>query len=81
MLARRVLVKVKEPTSGTLVFKHGEPVTVEPDGEPITVSLQLVEPKPELTYGTPLLVQVLDADNEEILTSESITLKVEINEW
>ena len=81
VLARRVLVKVKEPTSGTLVFKHGEPVTVEPDGEPITVSLQLVESKPELTYGTPLLVQVLDADNEEILTSESITLKVEINEW
>ena len=32
-------------------------------------------------YGTPLMVQVLDADNEEILTSEPITLKVEINEW
>jgi len=81
VLARRVIVKVKEPDSGTLVFKHSEAVTVMPDGEPITVNLQLVEPKPELEYDTPLLVQVLDADNEEILTSEPITLKVEINEW
>jgi hypothetical protein len=81
VLARRVMVKVKEPTGGALVFKHGEPVTVEPDGEPVTVNLQLVEPKPELAYGTQLMVQVLDADNEEILTSEPITLKVEINEW
>ena len=45
------------------------------------MNLQLVEPKPELAFDTPLLVQVLDADNEEILTSEPITLKVEINEW
>jgi hypothetical protein len=81
VLSRRVVVKVKEPVSGVLVFKHGEPVTVEPDKEPVTVSLQLVEPRPELTYGTQLVVQVLDADNEEILTSEPITLKVEINEW
>ena len=81
VLARRVMVKVKEPVSGALVFKHGEPVSVEPDGDPVTVSLQLVDPRPELAYGTQLVAQVLDADNEEILTSESITLKVEINEW
>ena len=81
VLARRVMVKVKEPVSGALLFKHGEPVTVEPDGAPVTVGLQLVEPRPELAFGTPLMVQVLDADNEEILTSEPITLKVEINEW
>lgn len=81
VLARRVMIKVREPVGGDLVFKHGEPVTVEPEGEPVTVSLQLVQPGPELAYGTPLLVQVLDADNEEILTSEPVTLKVEINEW
>ena len=51
VLARRVMVKVKEPVSGALVFKHGEPVTVEPEGEPVTVGLQLVEPRPELAYG------------------------------
>ena len=27
VLARRVIVKVKEPVSGALVFKHGEPAT------------------------------------------------------
>lgn len=81
VLARRVLVKIKEPTGGTLVFRHVDPVTVDPEGEPVTVNLQLVEPRPELAFGTQLLAQVLDADNEEILASEPVILKVEINEW
>ena len=80
-LSRRVLVKVRDPSTGSLVFRHAEAVTVEPDGEPITVNLSLVDPRPVLAYDTPLLVQVLDADNEELLAHEDIALKVDLNEW
>ena len=81
VLARRAMVIVREPDSGRLVFRHAEPVTVEPGGESITVQLQIVDPKPELSYGTQLEVLVRDADDEEILAREEVTLKVEINEW
>jgi hypothetical protein len=80
-LSRRVLVKVRDPSTGSLVFRHAEAVTVEPNGEPITVNLTLVDPRPVLAYDTPLLVQVLDADNEELLAHEDIALKVDLNEW
>jgi len=81
LLARRVLVKVKDTLAGKLVFRHGEPITVEPEGAPVTVQLQMVEPKPQLAYGAPLLVEVLDADNEEVLVREDITLKIDISDW
>lgn len=80
-LSRRAVVKVKEPTTGKLVFRHPEPVAIEPEGDPVTVSLQLVDPKPTIPYGTPLIIEVLDADNEEILDCEEIKLRVDIDEW
>ena len=81
LLSRRAMVKVKDPSTGKVVFKHANPVTVEPEGDPQTIQLTLVEPKPDLAYDTPLEVLVLDADDEEILAREEITLKVEINDW
>ncbi len=81
LLSRHALVKVKEPTSGKVVFKHSDPVTVEPDGDVVTIQLSMVEPPPDLAYNSPLEVLVIDADNEEILAREDITLKVEINDW
>ena len=80
-LTRKAVVKVKDPTTGKLVFRHQEPVTIEPEGDPATISLQLVDPRPALAYGTTLIVEVLDADDEEILDREEITLKVDIDEW
>ena len=47
----------------------------------MTVLLRLVESRPEVPYGASLLVQVIDEDDEEILTREEITLKVELDEW
>ena len=81
LLSRRAIVKVKDPSTGKVVFKHAYPVTVEPEGAAQTIQLNLVEPKPDLAYNTPLEVLVLDADDEEILAREEITLKVEINGW
>ncbi len=81
LLARRVLVKVKDPAAGKVVFRHSEPIIIEPEGTSFTVQLQMVEPKPQLAYGTPLQVEVLDADDEEILVREDVTLKIEISDW
>lgn len=81
VLARRVIVKVQEPSTGKLVFRHEEPVIIEPGGEPITIQLNLVEPRPVLPYGSPLVAVVVDADDEEILSREEVELKVDIDEW
>ncbi|MBK7201967.1 PglZ domain-containing protein [Candidatus Amarolinea dominans] len=80
-LARLVRVKVQDPGTGKLVFKHREPVTVDPGGEAVAVQLERVESPPSLPRGSPLTVLVFDADDEEILAREDITLKVDIDEW
>ena len=81
LLSRRVFVKVKDPASGKVVFKHAEPIPITPEGEPVTAQLAIVQPKPELAYDTSLVVEVLDVDDEEILAREEVTLKIEITDW
>jgi len=80
-LTRRVLVKVKDPSTGKVIFRHPNPVTVEPEGDAVTIQLKLSEPRPTLPYGAPLVVEVIDAEDEEILDREEIKLKVDIDEW
>jgi hypothetical protein len=80
-LARRVAVKVREPSSGKLVFRHSDAIIVEPGGKAVTIQLQLVEPRPNLAYGAQLVVEALDADDEELLAREEVILKVDIDEW
>lgn len=80
-LARQVFVKIRERSTGKLVFRHSEAITVEPAGKPVTVKLHLVEPQPTIPYGTALVVEVLDADDEELLTREEVIIKVDIDEW
>ncbi|OQA14119.1 MAG: hypothetical protein BWY64_03361 [bacterium ADurb.Bin363] len=81
LLSRNIMVKVYDPQTGKLVFKHKEPVSVEPGGDLITIQLNIVEPKPSLSYGTVLIIEVRDAEDEELLSKENITLKVDIDEW
>ncbi|MBW3538714.1 MAG: PglZ domain-containing protein [Planctomycetes bacterium] len=81
LLARRVLVKVKDPAAGKLVFRHTDPVLVEPDTTAKAVPLVLVEPRPDLPYGTSLVIEVQDADDEQLLTREEVILKIEISDW
>ncbi len=81
LMSRRVLVKIKDPESGRLIFRHEEPVSIEPEGESHTINLALVEPRPELSYGTDMIVEVLDADDEELLGREEVQLKIEITDW
>ena len=81
ILSRRVTVKIKNPATGKVAFKHGDAVTIEPEGTAVTVHLAIVTPKPELSYGTPLVVEVVDADDEELLAREEIELKMDIADW
>jgi len=80
-IPRSVVVKIKEAESGKLVFRPSTPVVVTPEGEAITIQMELVNPPPILDYGTKLLVQVLDADDEEILGTEEVQLKTAISDW
>jgi hypothetical protein len=81
LLSRRVLVKIKNPSSGKVVFKHNESFNIEPEGAALTIQLNIVAPKPEMPYGTPLIVEVLDADDEELLAREDVELKIDISDW
>lgn len=80
-LSRRIFVKIKESTAGKIVFKHTDAVVIEPGGEPTAVRLHLIDPRPPIPRGTPLVVEVIDADDDELLTREEIILKVDIDEW
>ena len=39
LLARRVLAKIKDPATEKVVFKHAEPVVIEPEGAAVTIQL------------------------------------------
>jgi hypothetical protein len=81
LIARQVIVKVKDEATGKLVFRNPEPVVVEPESQPITVALSLVKSPPELSFGTRLVVEVTDADDEESLASEGTVLRTEITDF
>ncbi len=80
-LARRVLLKVRNPETGTLVFRHAAPVTIEPGGQTVIVELALVDTPPVLPRGAALVIEVCDADDEEILVHEPVILGIDIDEW
>ena len=67
-LARRVLVKIKDPASGKLVFRTQRTVHHRAGRHRRHRAVGNRRHRNlELAYGTPLLVEVLDADDEEIL--------------
>jgi hypothetical protein len=80
-VARRARVKVLDPATGKILFRHDDPVTVKPGGKPLTLLLKFANQDSDAHYGMPLLAQVIDADDEEILASEEVTLKVDLDEW
>ena len=53
----------------------------EPGGEAHIIQLRTVEPKPTLGRGTPLVAEVRDADDREILAREELKLEIDIDEW
>lgn len=80
LLGRRVTVKVMHRESGKVLFRSDAVVSLEPGGDLKAVELAKVEGA-EGRAGSPLEVQVVDADDEEILDRGSATLMVELDEW
>lgn len=79
LMSRRVMVKICEAATGKEVFRHSEPATIEPEvSKAETVVLSLVSPKPELPRGTPLVVEVTDADDKEPLVREEVMLMTDL---
>lgn len=81
LIPRSVVVKIINSETGTLIFRPSKPTVVTPEGQPVTIQMELIEPRPNVDYGAKLIVQIFDADDEEILGREEVQLKTEISDW
>ncbi len=79
MTGRQVVVKVIEPGSGRRLFRS-QSHKIEAEGQPVTISLER-EPNEACARGTRLLIEVRDADNDELLDRCDVELKVDLEEW
>jgi hypothetical protein len=79
-LGRHVAVKVVDPSTGRRLFRSLETVKIEPDGAPVTLTLDR-EPGEACARGTRLQVEVRDADNDELLDRCEVELKIDLEEW
>lgn len=80
LLSRNVLVKVVAPASGKVLFKAKHALVIVPGGDTQMAELERVKGSAALR-GAELQLQALDADDEEILDRQPVTLQVELDEW
>ena len=78
-LGRPIAVKIRDAASGKILFKSGD-IAVNPKDDIRKVKLEKVSGA-KGRYGQKLTVFILDADNEEILTTADVTLKIDMDEW
>jgi hypothetical protein len=73
---------VTEPKTGRLLFQVPQKRSskVDPDGQPITFTLERVGNE-TCARGTPLKIEVRDADNDELLDRCDVDLKIDLEEW
>jgi hypothetical protein len=76
---RQIAVKIRDSASGKILFKSGD-VSVSPKDDVRQVKLEKV-PGAEGRYGQKLNLVIIDADNEEILATTDVTLKMDMDEW
>ena len=78
-LGRQITVKVRDAASGKILFKSGA-VAVSPKDDVRQIRLEKVSGA-EGRYGEKLDLVILDTDNEEILATADVTLKLDMDEW
>ena len=78
-VSRSVLVKAVDPATGKTLFKS-KPATLEPGGGTVAMTLEKV-PGAHAKFGTELNLQLLDADDDQLLESTSVRLSVEVDDW
>ena len=77
LLGRKVMVKVLAPATGRALLKAKGAVLVEPGGANQVVELERVEGA-EAKRGDDLELQVVDADDEEVLDRRRVKLQVDM---
>jgi hypothetical protein len=77
-VSRSVLVKAVDPSTGKTLFKS-DPAALEPGGV-IAMTLKKA-PGAQAKFGVELQLQLLDADDDELLESASVRLNVEMDDW
>ena len=82
-LAREVVVRVRDPATGQDLFRHEDSVTITPEGPTESVTLKVVNDPPTVSFGAALVVEVRDADNNEVLDTAEVSLRTDIGdeEW
>jgi hypothetical protein len=78
-LGRQIAVKIRDAASGKILFKSGD-IAVSPKDDIRQVKLEKISGA-EGRYGQKLTLVILDADNEEILATMDVTLKIDMDEW
>jgi hypothetical protein len=78
-LGRQIVIKVRDAASGKVLFKSAA-VPVSPKDDIRQVKLEKISGA-EGRYGQKLILSIIDDDNEEVLATADITLKMDMDEW
>jgi hypothetical protein len=79
-LSRPVVIKVIHPSTGKIVFKTKQQISLEPGGEDVTLEL-IVVPGATVSLKSELEMLLIDADDEEVLDRAKVTLQIELDDW
>ena len=79
LVSRSVLVKAVDPASGKTLFKS-RAASLEPGGAAISLTLDKV-PGGQAKFGTDLSLQLLDADDDQLLETRAVRLNLEMDDW
>jgi hypothetical protein len=78
-VSRSVLVKAVDPATSKTLFRS-KPAKLEPGGETVALPLEKV-PGAQAKFGTELKLQLLDADDDELLESVAVRLSMDMDDW
>ena len=78
-VSRAVLAKVIDPATGKALFKS-DVANLEPGGGTVAIILKKV-PGAQGKFGAEIHLQLLDADDDELLESVPVRLNVEMDDW
>ena len=78
-LGRQIMIKVRDASSGKILFRSGA-VAVSPKDDIRQIKLEKASDA-EGRYGQKMELVIIDTDNEEILATANVTLKVDMDEW
>jgi hypothetical protein len=80
LMGRQVFVKIVDAKNGRRIFRSAQALKLQAEGPPLMITLAKDEGAKALR-GTRVQVQLIDADNDEILDRCDAELKIDLEEW